>query len=349
MVKGRKRSEKKMRALFQLMKKQVEKQADFMIVSVVSSSGSAPRSQGAWMLIGEEGRISGTIGGGAIEYQSERLAQQLLQEKSSHLEKFRLYPNEIADIGMICGGNVDIFFQYVDAQSIEICQLMTLIEEQLDNNECGWLIYKIKEPYTHFGFYSRQTGVLGIPQKIPDKEFKFKHKKVMEDSYYLYLINNPSKVYIFGGGHVAQALVPILMKLSFTCVVLDDRADFLSDFLFPPSAEKRLVDFEAIEQTVHITENDYAIVMTRGHLFDLILEKQLLQTPALYIGVMGSRHKVASHHQLLKEANFSQTEIDRLNMPIGLAIGAQTPEELAISIAGELIEVRAEKNNDGGC
>lgn len=338
-----------MKTLLKLMQKQIEKQADFMIVSVVSSSGSSPRSQGAWMLIDEEGRISGTIGGGAIEYQSERLAQQLLQEKKNHLEHFRLYPNEVADIGMICGGNVDVFFQYVDTQSATIQKLLDQIEEQLQKNQCSWLIYPLKDPSSTFGFYSQETGVVGISQPIDKKEFQFKHKKIMDGNYYLYLMNNPSKVYIFGGGHVAQALVPILLKLSFPCVVLDDRADFLSDFLFPPTAEKRLVDFETIEQTAHITENDYAIVMTRGHLFDLILEKQLLHTQAIYIGVMGSRHKVASHRQLLQEAGFPPCEIDRLTMPIGLDIRAETPEELAISIAGELINVRAGRNIEKGC
>lgn len=338
-----------MKTLFKLMKKQMSKRMDFMIVSVVSSSGSAPRSQGAWMMIDEEGRVDGTIGGGAVEYQAERLAQQLLKEKKSHLEHFRLYPNEIADIGMICGGNVDIFFQYVTADSTTFKENIEKIEAQLCRNQCVWLIYKIKSPFTNVGFYSHETGVVGLSEEIPAQAFQFKHKKVLDDQYYLYLLNNPSKVYLFGGGHVAQALVPVLLKLSFSCVVLDDRADFLSDFLFPPTAEKRLVDFEAIDQTVQVTANDYAVVMTRGHLFDLILEKQLLKTPAIYIGVMGSRHKVASHQKLLKEAGFVDKDIERLHMPIGLDIKAETPEELAISIAGELIEVRAERTIEEGC
>lgn len=338
-----------MKTLFKLMKKQMSKHMDFMIVSVVSSSGSAPRSQGAWMIIDEEGRVSGTIGGGAVEYQAERLAQQLLNEKKSYLEHFRLYPNEIADIGMICGGNVDIFFQYVAADSTTFKESIEKIEAQLCRNQCVWLIYKIKSPFTNVGFYSHETGVVGLSEAIPAQVFQFKHKKVLDDQYYLYLLNNPSKVYLFGGGHVAQALVPVLLKLSFSCVVLDDRADFLSDFLFPPTAEKRLVDFEAINQKVQVTANDYAVVMTRGHLFDLVLEKQLLKTPAIYIGVMGSRHKVASHQKLLKEAGFADEDIERLHMPIGLDIKAETPEELAISIAGELIEVRAERTIEEGC
>ncbi|EOJ96295.1 hypothetical protein WOK_02466 [Enterococcus faecalis EnGen0359] len=148
------------------------------------------------------------------------------------------------------------------------------------------------------------------------------------------------KVYIFGSGHVARALVPILNYLSFYCVVVDDRPEFLTAQAFPQAKELRVIPLENLAAFIEITADDYGIVITRGHNFDFIVAKQLLETPAKYIGVMGSKHKIASQVRRLKEVGYTMTEIERIFMPIGLDIAAETPEELAISIAGELIQQR---------
>ena len=92
-----------------------------------------------------------------------------------------------------------------------------------------------------------------------------------------------------------------------------------------------------------LTENDYAVIMTRGHQFDFELARQILETQTYYIGVMGSKRKVAVQIERLKECGFEIVEIERICMPIGLEIKAETPAELAISVAGELIIKRAEK------
>ena len=144
----------------------------------------------------------------------------------------------------------------------------------------------------------------------------------------------------FGSGHVARALVPILNYLSFYCVVVDDRPEFLTAQAFPQAEELRVIPLENLAAFIEITADDYGIVITRGHNFDFIVAKQLLETPAKYIGVMGSKHKIASQVRRLKEVGYTMTEIERIFMPIGLDIAAETPEELAISIAGELIQQR---------
>ena len=106
-----------------------------------------------------------------------------------------------------------------------------------------------------------------------------------------------------------------------------------------------LVDFERISDFISVTEEDYACVMTRGHAFDAVVQAQLLMTPACYIGVIGSAHKKAGVYKKLKEEyGFEDEVFNRITSPIGLDIKAETPAEIAISIAGQMIELRAKRN-----
>ena len=160
-------------------------------------------------------------------------------------------------------------------------------------------------------------------------------------TYYCETLVRAGRVFIFGGGHVAQALVPALTAVDFRCVVLEDRAEFCKPELFPGVEETRLIDNERVLNFVDITENDYVAVMTRGHSFDQSIQAQILKTPARYIGVIGSRKKTAKVFANLRELGFTDADFSRITTPIGLDIGAETPAEIAVSIAAQLIAVRA--------
>lgn len=147
-------------------------------------------------------------------------------------------------------------------------------------------------------------------------------------------------VYIFGGGHVAQELVPVLSHLDFTCIVFDDRPEFANSKSFPDAFKCIVGNFERLNDYINVNQQDYVCIMTRGHQFDYLVQKQILQTPAHYIGVMGSRKKTLAIREKLLADGFSEEEINRCKSPIGLDIHAETPAEIAISIAGELIQER---------
>ena len=97
-----------MRQLFEVIKEQLEQENDAVLVTVIASSGSTPRGAGARMVVTEKGRIYGTIGGGAVEYQSTYIAAEALKNRESQIHNFILSPNQVADLGMICGGNVTV-------------------------------------------------------------------------------------------------------------------------------------------------------------------------------------------------------------------------------------------------
>lgn len=169
-----------------------------------------------------------------------------------------------------------------------------------------------------------------------------KERAAMQDALRRHREETPV-VYIFGGGHVSQATVPVLASVGFYCVVADDRAEFADKSLFPQAKEVYRIDFQKIEEQIHITPADYVVIMTRGHEHDYEVQAHALGKHPRYIGVMGSRHKIAFVTQRLQGDGYSLEDIQSCHMPVGLNIKAQTPQEIAVSIAGELIEIRADK------
>ena len=154
---------------------------------------------------------------------------------------------------------------------------------------------------------------------------------------------NESKcvVYIFGGGHVSTELKKILRYVGFEYAVWDDRTDFAKKERFPDAKEVIAAPFENILERIKITNNDFVVVMTRGHAFDYLVEKQVLKSDAFYIGVIGSKNKNKTIREKLLVDGYSENELERVCVPIGFQIGAETPEEIAISIASEIIMYRS--------
>jgi xanthine dehydrogenase accessory factor len=152
-------------------------------------------------------------------------------------------------------------------------------------------------------------------------------------------------VYIFGGGHVGQETEHILSRLDFRCVVFDDREEYAASALFTPETHTICHRFSAIGEKITLTGDDYCIVLTHGHQSDYETFAFALQSPARYIGVIGSKRKLAFVEGRLREAGFTEAQIHapRVHAPIGLDIGSETPTEVAVSIAAELIRIRRGK------
>ena len=156
------------------------------------------------------------------------------------------------------------------------------------------------------------------------------------------------RVVIFGGGHISAALVPLLNTVGFRCWVYDNRPEYTTEDRFPLAEKLITADYLKIAEHVEMTEKDYAVVMTNGHSFDLEVQDQILREPFAYIGVIGSRRKTAAVSAKLRERGIPEEKIAVIHTPIGTAIKAVTPEEIAVSIAGELILTRAERREAEG-
>lgn len=330
-----------MRNMMQILYQQLSAGTDVVLVTVTAASGATPRGAGARMLVNGQGRLCGTIGGGAVEYRAIQIAQTVLQEHASAQYDFSLTREDVQNLGMICGGAVQVFFHYLSAGDEEALQLARKAGYQLSEPIDLWLLSDLSGG-GRLSLYSRQHSPSWLLPYLSRRP-----KRIEKDDRDLFLeqIGFSSRVYIFGGGHVAQELVPILSHVGFRCIVMDDRPEFADPGLFPTADQVLCIDFTRISDYISLTQDDYACVMTRGHAYDTLVQAQLLHLLPCYIGVIGSAAKAAGVRKaLIEEYGFTDDDVNRVTTPIGLKIGAETPAEIAISIAAQMIAVRAAKN-----
>ena len=264
------------------VRKYIEEGIDFVAARVVSTKGSAPRHRDAIMLMREDGMTVGTVGGGLLEAETEKLCRQLLEKKEGSLtHEFMLDEKrkELGALEMGCGGDAVIQIDYISAAD---------------------------------------------PGSI------------VED------IKTKDRAYIFGGGHVAKALDPVLRHVDFDTYIIDDRAEYANRERFPEAAETIVCsDFDHCFDEIEPDENSYIIIVTRGHKGDLTVLRQALQKPYAYLGMIGSRRKNSLLFDQLRSEGVSEETLREIHAPIGLEIGSETPEEIGVSIAAEMIQVRA--------
>ena len=316
-----------MEKIFLAIEEQLKMGKPCLLATIIASTGSTPRSSGAYMVVGETGRICGTIGGGSLEYNVILQGQEQIVQQKNFIYEYTLTMEGSAELGMICGGTCTILYQYLSADDLPLVQEVLGV---IASKEQYWLLLPVLE------------GKLQILQGASE----IQGNGLIEidgTQHYAERFNFDGKVYIFGGGHLAQEVVPVLSHLGFRCVVLDDREEFSMPELFSGAEEVLCVDFKDLANAVQLTENDYVAVMTRGHLHDADVERFVLKTPAHYIGVVGSRRKAKLTRETLRGEGFTEEQLDRIITPIGLEIGSETPAEIAISIAAQFIQVRANR------
>ena len=331
-----------MNSIFAKMLYELEKGHDMMLVTIVSEAGSAPRGTGSQMLVNMDGRIMGTIGGGAVEHQSEALALQFLKEKTSGRHDYVLRKNQNEDIGMVCGGDVSVWFKFVDHRDSRWEALAGAVLAGIDARESGWLVQKAD------GSFPILLGARENPQDLENPElYRIPGCKLTDVAFSMPLPIGERAI-IFGGGHIARELAPLLDRVGFRVVVMDNRPEFTNPHDLPGAREIICGDYLRLADYLDLNEEDYVVVMTNGHTHDFDVQEQALRKKLAYIGVIGSRRKTAVVNQRLREAGLSEEAIAQVHTPIGTNIKAVTPAEIAISIAGEMIYERAIRREAAG-
>lgn len=324
---------------------ELEKKHDTVLVAIISRQGSAPRGAGSLMLVGAEGHILGSIGGGAVEKRSELMALDLLKRKTSLCHFFQLHERAKEDIGMICGGDVNVLFQYIPGESADWAALAGAILERIKSRAPGWLSLKTDGSFPSL-LDSDGNALLGeaVPGIFGNGSW------LPQQSAEVFNLALPvgERAYIFGGGHCAQALAPVLQSVGFRVTVFDEREEFANRARFPAAEHVILGKYTRLADSLTITAEDYVVIMTNGHVHDLDVEDQVLRGPFAYVGVIGSSRKTASVNEKLRARGVSEAAIAQVHTPIGTVIKAVTPEEIAISIAGEMIYERALRREKAG-
>ena len=335
-----------MKELFSRMAGALRRGENLVLCSIIASSGSTPRGTGAKMVLFSDGSTFGTVGGGAVEFESIKLAKKALEERSAFTAGFNLSKNQTADIGMICGGQVTVYFQFFAGSDEIYIGLFDRIVSLFGMQKSSWLVTRIGNGgVDRTGLFIEGKGLLNMDEKDEDAiSGLLKSRSVLtsgDPSYYVEPLTTAGIVYVFGGGHVSQQLVPVLAHVGFSVAVFEDRPEFCTKELFPDAVRLIKGDFKNISESISVTGRDYAVIVTRGHQADFDVLRQMLLTDAAYIGMIGSRHKIAATYDRLSDEKTREEALRRVHAPIGLPIGGETPAEIAISIAGELIAQRA--------
>lgn len=315
-----------MRTVFAALRHAIAAGKNTVLVTILSHTGSAPRGAGSQMLVGTKGLMAGTVGGGAVEGRSIEEAQRLLQEGgSAEIREYPLHPSLKDDIGMVCGGEVTVLLSPVDGNSSAWRDAVEDVEARFRGQTGGTLWLSMKDNSAPI---------------VTDKD-----AACPAEGYFPVNMPASQRVVIFGAGHISRAVTPLLRMVDFEVVVFDDRPEFAVREAFPDAEAVLCGSYEAIEELLPLKEDDFIAVLTSGHSNDFQVLEQVLRREFPYVGVIGSAAKTAAINKRLWAAGIPQEATDKVYTPIGTKIGAVTPEEIAVSITGELISVRAEKRN----
>jgi xanthine dehydrogenase accessory factor len=351
-----------MNNVFKNLLEQLERGEQGVMAVIFARAGSAPRTAGARMLVRQDGTIAGTIGGGLLEARVQQTAALSFGTHATQIEEFSLTGADASQMEMICGGEVAVLIEYVDAVDPGQVGFYRAVAAAAANQRRSWLVTVLPDtgdskPVSHVllnpGSNANVSSPPDLELDIDDLSAFVQRPQVAGSRYPVLFTQNqnrllveplgmPGTLFLFGGGHVSQKLAPLADTLDFRIVVIDDRSEFANDARFPQASEFVIpASFEQSLQDCGVDADSYLVIVTRGHLHDKTVLAQALRTPAAYIGMIGSIRKRNAVYDELRAEGFTDEDFKRVHSPIGLKIGAESPEEIAVSIAAELIQVRS--------
>ncbi len=338
----------------------------FALATVVNVRGSTPREIGAKMLVREDGQI-GTIGGGCGEAEVYRKAQLLLEENApSRMAEVDLTGDfEQQEIGT-CGGIMDVYIDlWSPARDLAVAREMA---EAVRGSQPLALLTLIEPGDSGRGparaIMRPDAAGAGLPVELPPKAIgqlaeivtsavpalmevdahgelrSTTHLSDKAPQLFVDPLPGAQRLIIIGAGHVGQALAELGAMLGFHVVVIDDRAQFANRERFPNAAEIIVRPFDKAIDSLKLDRSAYVVAVTRGHAFDEIALRTALKQKPGYVGMIGSKRRVRATLDRIEADGVDRAVLERVHAPIGLDIGAETPEEIAVSIMAEIIRER---------
>lgn len=302
-----------------------------MLLYVLESSGSSPGRQGFFMALNANGKMEGSIGGGIMEHKFVEMGKEMLKEKSSLNEtqdgyiKKQVHDKSAAknQSGMICSGEQTIWLYPV--REHDLTTIETILSS-LAQNKNGELTLS-------------PTGI-SFTTIIPAEDFSFSLQSE-DDWLYHEKTGYKNHLFIIGGGHCALALSRLMHSMDFYIQVYDERAGLKTMEENDAAHEKHFVrDYASLKELIPSGDSHYVVVMTFGYRTDDIAVKALLDKNFRYFGLLGSKKKIEKMLADYLATGIPEEKLQRISTPIGLPIKSQTPEEIAVSIAAEIIKIK---------
>ncbi|HEY9769596.1 MAG TPA: XdhC/CoxI family protein [Coleofasciculaceae cyanobacterium] len=323
------------RTFYRQLKHRLELES-VVLATIVKVIGSAPREVGAKMAVCADSSIIGTIGGGAGESKVIKRALSILETEAKQLVEIDLTGTPGQDIQGVCGGKVQVWLEKWSGE--KAIALVTKILELFKTGQSAELITPLTNNTQPYLISDRD-----LSKEIKNSLLPYGRcpKLPYTSTSFVETIQPPPILLIIGGGHVAVALAQIANLAGFQIAVQDDRPEFVTPQRFPQA----VLLSQSITETLATLANHarlYIALVTRGYQQDLEALQAILQRSLAYqyIGAIGSQKRIRMIHQALQQQGISLERLPNFYAPIGLDIGALTPEEIAVSICGELIKVR---------
>ena len=326
------------------------------LATLVDVENSAPRDPGASFAVCADGRLAGSISGGCVEAALVEESNAVLRDGVARIVAYGLSDADAFAVGLTCGGTLRILVQRLDAtfcEALEERETLVAMATRLDASGAGRRLAVFEE---------RTVGSLGagaldaaVAQEARDgtalsephlRTYGTAGEPHGEVEIFLERISPRPEMYVFGAIDFAQAMVRTGRAIGFHVTLCDARAAFATPQRFPEAHRVVVAWPHGFLAAAPVDERTAIVVLTHDEKFDIPLLEVALRTRAGYIGAMGSRNTNRRRLEALTQAGMSSEEIARLCAPIGLDIGARTPEETAIAIAGEIIALR--HNRPGG-
>ncbi len=319
--------------LWQFIAERLKQNQPVMLLVVAESSGSSPGRQGYKMAVGADGELTGSIGGGVMEVNLVEQSRDFLSVPpavaggSMSFLKAQVHQKHAKNSsGMICSGKQTVIFRLLMPDHAEtVDTIINAIERKHpDFVEISPATFRVRAGSGDSGNLISGFGF----EKFSDTDFRYKEK-----------LGFKNDLYIVGGGHCALALSEVMSKMDFHITIFDDRPNLNTIDKNRFAHEIKITDsYEKID--IPSGSRSYVVVMTLGYKSDEIVIRKLLDKDLKYFGVLGSKAKMATLFRTLRAEGFPAEKLDLIHTPIGIPINSRTPEEIAVSIAAEIISVK---------
>lgn len=296
------------------------------LATVARVRGSTPVPAGTKMLVGAEGRLIGSVGGGCVEAEVIRAALDAQRQQAPALLTHHLNADLAGDLGLSCGGTVDIFVEPLRADEpyVRVLESAANADAGLVRTATDWHRPPIKT------FASLDPAMRSGAAASLTRDGRFVEERLLL----------APRVLVFGAGHVGAAISRAAAAAGFRIVVIDDRAEYADAARFPAAVDVLAADIDQALARYPLTAADAVVIATRGHRNDALILERIATSPAGYVGLLGSKRKKIVVTKGLRAAGVPAKSLQRVRVPVGLAIGAVTPEEIAVSVVAELIAWR---------
>lgn len=310
----------------------------FALATVIKTWRSAPRSEGAAMMVSANGTMIGSVSGGCVESTVIKEALQLLKSGGSKRLSFGVSDEDAWSVGLSCGGQIDVWLEVVSDNAVWR-KLIALIQ----SNE-GCVLITGLEPKEGRAIYTSDgiEGDQGYENLLNTCQIAyFQHKTQVTDGYFINVFPSKCRLVIIGAAHVSLDLIWLAHMHHFETIVVDPRGIFTNENRFNIKPDQMFKEWPAeVLPTLKLDADTYVVVLTHDPKIDDQALQIVLGSDVAYVGALGSRKTHAKRAVRLKEAGLSEEQIDRIHGPVGVSINARQPAEIALSIMAQIIEVK---------